>query len=207
MLSTATSGGSSRKATSVCQRSVLGALSGPSSIHSIGSSRPRAAVVRKTLGLPKIEAKAMCCASSRSWLRKKITRWRISASWISLRCTSSSGLRRSTPPTTAPIIGVTGETEIVRYRGALARSAIRACSALPEAAAQQRRELERAVALYRVPGARDRLDAHAGLAAPQLVDVGVGDDAREGAAHEEQRHAQRGDVLPERGEVGQAAGE
>ena len=63
-------------------------------------------------------------------------------------------------------------------------------------------QLERAVALDAVAGPLDADDGGGGLAAQQLGDVVVVDDGPGQAAHEQQRHGEPGDGVPQVAELG-----
>ena len=59
------------------------------------------------------------------WSRKKTTRWRSRASWISWNVWLPSGRERSTPLISAPITGLSGSTLIVSYSMATCSSGFR----------------------------------------------------------------------------------
>src|ERR1051326_853553 len=68
-----------------------------------------------TTSSPKSRPNALCWSVVRRWSRKKMTWFSVSASWISLNVRSSSGLPRSTPCTSAPMMGVSFSTRIAWY--------------------------------------------------------------------------------------------
>src|SRR5579871_977985 len=63
-------------------------------------------------GSPKYCAKRMCWSKLIRWSRKKMTPCDHNAALIPLSCSSDRGSRRSTPPISAPICGVSGVTSM-----------------------------------------------------------------------------------------------
>src|SRR3954471_17231671 len=105
-------GGSGSQETSECQPSPLARGLSLSAWMIISSGCAGSAGAAGWMcNSPNLRPKSRCCSCDRCWSRKKITRFSARARWISSIC-RLLGVRRSTSPISAPMIGVSLSTVI-----------------------------------------------------------------------------------------------
>src|SRR5712671_6368984 len=108
-------GGSGSQDTSVCQPSPLARGESLSAWMTISSGCPGSAGAAGWMcNSPNLRPKSRCCSCESCWSRKKMTRFSARARWISSIC-RLLGARKSMPPISPPMIGVSLSTVIDSY--------------------------------------------------------------------------------------------
>src|SRR5213076_1311858 len=108
-------GGSGSQDTSECQPSPLARGLSLSAWMTISSGWPGSAGAAGWMcNSPNLRPKSRCCSCERCWSRKKMTKFSANARWIS-SIWRLLGARRSTPPISPPMIGVSLSTVIDSY--------------------------------------------------------------------------------------------